>query len=249
MPEELAISQIEVAARLLAAVVLCGAIGLEREIRDQPAGFRTHILLGLGAALFTLVSAYGFPDFTGAAAEGNLQFDPTRITAQIVTGVGFLGAGAILREGRGVRGLTTAASLWTVAAIGVASGAGYLFGAAAATAITLATLYALRKFRSAVDSRLRIEKSTLTMTLRSLENGPSGALRILEQGGVSVRDMDVEVKEERARYRARIRVSPSHEIHEALAEVSRLPEVEEVSVTGLHGPGMRGSESDGEPER
>ena len=84
-----------------------------------------HILLGLGATLFTLVSAYGFEPFTRAALEsGGLQFDPTRISAQIVTGVGFLGAGAIIRRGGDVRGLTTAASLWATAAIGMAVGAG-----------------------------------------------------------------------------------------------------------------------------
>lgn len=249
MPEELAISQIEVAARLLAAVVLCGAVGFEREIRDQPAGFRTHILLGLGAALFTLISAYGFPEFTEAASEGGIQFDPTRITAQIVTGVGFLGAGAIIREGGGVRGLTTAASLWTVAAIGVAAGAGYLFGAAAATAISLATLYALRKFRSAVDSRLRVEQSTLTLTLSSPEHSPSRALQALQNHGMSVRDLDVAVEGGRARYRARVKVSPPYEVHEAIAEISNLPGVEEITITGLHGPEMRGSESEEGPER
>ena len=79
--------------RLVLASLLCGAIGFERETRDQPAGFRTHILLGLGAALFTLVSAYGFEPFTRAAlgGGGGLQFDPTRIAAQIIAGVGFLG--------------------------------------------------------------------------------------------------------------------------------------------------------------
>ena len=97
--ESLAISNVEVVVRLLATVVLCGLIGLERETRDQAAGFKTHILLGLHAALFTLVSAYGFPEFTRVALESGgrgVQFDPTRIAAQVVTGVGFLGAGAIM---------------------------------------------------------------------------------------------------------------------------------------------------------
>lgn len=242
MPEELAISQPEVVVRLLAAVVLCGIIGLEREIRDQPAGFRTHILLGVGAALFTLVSAYGFPEFTGAASEGGIQFDPTRIAAQIVTGVGFLGAGAIIREGRDVRGLTTAGSLWTAAAIGVAAGAGYLFGAAAATAVCIATLYALRRLRSAIDSRLRIESSTISLTLRGLDHGPSEALRTLERHGVRVRDLEADVEGDRARYRAQVKVSPSRDVHAALAEVSRLPGVEKVSASGLRGPGPQASQ-------
>src|SRR3712207_7167509 len=142
--------------RLLATVILCGLIGLERETRDQAAGFRTHILLGLGAALFTLVSAYGFPEFTRAAIESGgrgVQFDPTRIAAQVVTGVGFLGAGAIIRRGLDVRGLTTAASIWSAAAIGMAAGAGFYFGAVATTAVVLATLYLLRSVRVFVASR------------------------------------------------------------------------------------------------
>jgi hypothetical protein len=104
---ELTISYGEVLVRLLLTAALCGVIGFERETRDQSAGFRTHILLGLGAALFTLVSAYGFTAFTEAAIESGgrgIQFDPTRIAAQIVTGIGFLGAGAIIRQGIDIRG-------------------------------------------------------------------------------------------------------------------------------------------------
>src|SRR5919198_6376997 len=116
----LSISDWELVLRLALTVVLCGAIGLEREARAQVAGLRTHILVGLGAALFTLVSAYAFD-----ASEPGTRIDPTRIAAQIVTGIGFLGAGTIIRQGLTVRGLTTAASLWIVAAVGMAAGAGY----------------------------------------------------------------------------------------------------------------------------
>ena len=169
---ELTIPLWEVALRLLLAV-LCGAIGFEREVRDQPAGFRTHILLGLGAALFTLVSAYGFEPFTRATlGGGGLQFDPTRIAAQIVAGVGFLGAGAIIRQGRDVRGLTTAASLWAASAIGMAVGAGYLFGAAAATTLAMATLYALRRFRSSIISPLRLDSAGLELDMGTTRRAP-----------------------------------------------------------------------------
>lgn len=170
---ELTIPYWEIALRLLLTVVLCGAIGFEREVRDQPAGFRTHILLGLGATLFTLVSAHSFEPFMRAAlGSGGLQFDPTRISAQIVTGVGFLGAGAIIRRGGDVRGLTTAASLWATAAIGMAVGAGYLFGAAATTALAMATLYALRSFRSSVIYPLRLDSAGLEITLNEPDSGP-----------------------------------------------------------------------------
>ena len=109
----------ELLLRLALAAGLGGAIGLERELREREAGLRTHTLVSLGAALFTIAGAYGFRDFHNS-------FDPTRIAAQIVTGIGFLGAGAIIRQGLSVRGLTTAATLWVVAAIGLATGAGLL---------------------------------------------------------------------------------------------------------------------------
>ena len=129
----------DVLIRLAVAAGLTGVIGLERELRDRAAGLRTHMLVGVGAALFTLVSAYGWGDFEFSNRSG-VVFDPTRIAAQIVTGIGFLGAGAIIRQGVAVRGLTTAASLWIVAAIGMAVGAGYYSAALIATGIVLVGL-------------------------------------------------------------------------------------------------------------
>jgi putative Mg2+ transporter-C (MgtC) family protein len=123
----------EVLLRLFVGAALGGAIGLERELRERQAGLRTHLVVSVGAALFTLVSAYGFTDW-------GVRVDPTRIAAQIVTGIGFLGAGAIIRQGLSVRGLTTAATLWLVAAIGMAAGAGYWQGALIATLDALFTL-------------------------------------------------------------------------------------------------------------
>lgn len=127
----------EVLLRLVVAAALGAAVGLERELRERQAGLRTHLLVCVGSALFTLVSAYGFASF-GA------RVDPTRIAAQIVTGIGFLGAGAILRQGLSVRGLTTAATLWLVAAIGMAVGAGYWEAALLATFGAVITLGPLR---------------------------------------------------------------------------------------------------------
>ena len=143
--------------RLFVAAALGGAIGLERELRERQAGLRTHLVVSVGAALFTLVSAYGFTDW-------GVRVYPTRIAAQIVTGIGFLGAGAIIRQGLSVRGLTTAATLWLVAAIGMAAGAGYWEGALIATFGAIITLGPLRtiayrfltRFRPALD-RLLVE--------------------------------------------------------------------------------------------
>lgn len=121
----------ETLGRLLLAVALGGVIGFERESVDKPAGFRTHILVCVGAALFALVSREGF---FGSGA------DPSRVASSIVVGIGFLGAGTIWRTGGTVQGLTTAASLWSVAAIGTATGIGYYIGAAGATAVVIAVL-------------------------------------------------------------------------------------------------------------
>lgn len=130
MPAELTI--LDWSVRLVVAAVLSGLVGFEREARQKAAGLRTHMLVGLGAALFTLVGAY--------VLESE---DPSRVAAQVVTGVGFLGAGAIFREGVTVRGLTTAAGLWAVAAIGMTAGSGLLGGAIVATVIALVILWGL----------------------------------------------------------------------------------------------------------
>lgn len=130
-------SDLELLGRLLLAAVLGGAIGAERELNDQAAGLRTHMLLTIGACLFTLVSAYGFGSGIGT--------DPSRLAAQIVTGIGFLGGGAIVRHGLTVKGLTTAASIWATASVGVAVGAGsYILGVGGAV-LVVGTLFALRR--------------------------------------------------------------------------------------------------------
>ncbi len=114
------------------ALLLSAAIGLEREIRQKSAGLRTHTLVGVGAALFMLVSKYGFSD---VLAPGRIVVDPSRVAAQIVTGVGFLGAGLIFVRRDSVRGLTTAAAIWVTAGVGAAAGAGLPVIAALATVI------------------------------------------------------------------------------------------------------------------
>lgn len=141
----------ELALRVLAAIVLGGLVGFEREFSDQPAGFRTHILVSLGAMLFTVVGAYGLAQF----AADDINFDPTRVAAQVVSGIGFLGAGAILREGLNVKGLTTAAALWVTAAIGVAVGLGYWGGAVITTLGAVIALYGLKKLSRLVFPRLK----------------------------------------------------------------------------------------------
>jgi len=151
--------------RLTFACGLGGLIGFEREIRDREAGIRTHLLVSLGSALFTIVSAYGFHEFlTGGGSV--VRADPSRIAAQIVTGIGFLGAGAIIREGLSVRGLTTAATLWVVAAIGMSCGAGYYWPAAATTGLTLFALWPLRLLAYRLIERIKPEEDRITVEVK-----------------------------------------------------------------------------------
>jgi putative Mg2+ transporter-C (MgtC) family protein len=152
--------------RLALAVLLGGAIGFERELRDREAGLRTHMLVCLGSALFTIVSAYGFSEFL-VSGDPVIRADPTRIAAQIVTGIGFLGAGAIIRQGVSVRGLTTAATLWVAAAIGMAAGAGYYSGAIIATVVTLIALWPLRIIAYRVFERMRPDERSMVVHLRA----------------------------------------------------------------------------------
>ena len=164
------LSDLDLLARLSVAAGLGAAIGIEREIRDREAGIRTHLLVALGAALFTVISAFGFRDILSASGPDVLvRLDPSRIAAQIVTGIGFLGAGAIIREGLSVRGLTTAATLWVVAAIGMACGAGYYWPAAAATVLTILALWPLRLLAYRVIERIKPEEDRLTVEMREGE--------------------------------------------------------------------------------
>lgn len=135
------ISQWEMILRLALAAALGSAIGVERERLQWNAGLRTHMLVCVGAALFMLVSSFGFAD---SLDRQHVVLDPSRVAAQVVSGIGFLGAGAILFRRDKIRGLTTAASLWTVAGVGLAAGGGMYVAAAGSTAIILVILIALK---------------------------------------------------------------------------------------------------------
>jgi putative Mg2+ transporter-C (MgtC) family protein len=202
-------------ARLALATALGAVIGLERELDEKAAGLRTHMLVALGAALFTLVSAYGFSEFVG---KDHVSFDPSRIAAQIVTGIGFLGAGVIFRSGFTVRGLTTAASLWLVAAIGMAAGVGYWQGALIATAagvVALRPLEWLKRFalptrRPAQMTVVLAEGASAGPVMEAVER--SGDVLAVRRDG---RRLDVEARLERDKRT------------QALNDVAGLDEVEE----------------------
>ncbi len=132
-------NDLEIFIRLVLSLVLSGLIGLERQIHRRTAGLRTHILVSLGSCLIMLTSLYIF-----AIYKNEVALDPARIAAGVITGIGFLGAGAIIRDREGVKGLTTAASLWVVAGIGLATGCGFYKAALFTTVLALITLFFLR---------------------------------------------------------------------------------------------------------
>jgi putative Mg2+ transporter-C (MgtC) family protein len=176
--------------RLVVAGALGGAIGLERELRERQAGLRTHLVVCVGSALFTIVSAYGFREFL-VHGGSVVRADPTRIAAQIVSGIGFLGAGAIIRQGLSVRGLTTAATLWLVAAIGMASGAGYYSAALITTGLALLTLGPLRIVAYRTVHRLRPQVDRLLVEIPA-GGSPGAVLEAIERRGGRVVALEIE---------------------------------------------------------
>ena len=145
--------------KMALAVLFSGVIGYEREHSHRPAGFRTHILVAVGSALVMMTSGYVFNEYAGLGT-----FDPTRLGAQVISGIGFLGAGTILREGFSVKGLTTAASLWAVSCIGLAVGAGYYTGALVSTIVIYLTLNTFKRFviRGNPSKNIYIEAENMT---------------------------------------------------------------------------------------
>ena len=160
------LSDLELSIRLLLAAFLGGILGAEREWRNKEAGLRTNILIAIGSALFTLMSIELTDGKTG---------DTSRVAAQIVTGIGFLGAGAIMRTNGGIQGLTTAATIWVNAAIGVAAGGGEYHLAVIATIITLAVLLALQPIEKYLDHRRGTPLAARDNQERTTDDGPGGA--------------------------------------------------------------------------
>lgn len=180
MPEILG-EHADVLLKLVVASLLGGLIGLERDIHGRAAGLRTHLLVSLGAALFMVLS-----EQVARTATGTFS-DPGRIAAQIVTGIGFLGAGAIIKEGVNVRGLTTAACLWTVAAIGMAVGAGSYVLAASATVIALVCLILLKRFE-----RLYSKDSYRVLTvITPLAVPPARIIDLVKNQGLTILNADI----------------------------------------------------------
>jgi len=179
------LNELELAARLILSIIFGGIIGMERESVNRPAGFRTHILVCVGSTLTMLVSIYIFEQYNSLTSV-----DPGRIAAQVVSGIGFLGAGTIIREGATVRGLTTAASLWTVAAIGLAVGSGFYLASILATVLTFVTLISFSRIENYIIQTRYLERIFIIIDDRPGQIGKIGSC--LGELNVNIRNIKME---------------------------------------------------------
>lgn len=193
-------------AKLALACVLGGLVGWQREVHERPAGFRTHVLVCVGSCLVMIVSL-GTASLDGT---GTYRFDPGRIAAQVVSGIGFLGAGTILRQGNVVRGLTTAASLWTVAAIGLATGLGGFYAclAALATLLVLTTLTLFNRLEMRLIERRQLRDVTLTVPREQV----LGIVRFFSERSIGIKSIETERSDIRGSVRVRLALRISRRI-------------------------------------
>jgi putative Mg2+ transporter-C (MgtC) family protein len=216
--------------RVLLAVALGAALGLEREIDSQPAGFRTHILVCLGAALFGLISVHAFAPFESVRADSNVQIDVTRVASQVVVGVGFLGGGAILKYGASIRGLTTAASMWVAAAIGLAVGVGYYWAAVAVTVAALVSLVGFRRLRSGIRHRFGRSAEIVTFRLRAGAEPADLVTALHELSRVSVRNLQIDRSEDQVEVTVGLKSEMGVRLDRLLAELATRDDVTEMSL-------------------
>jgi putative Mg2+ transporter-C (MgtC) family protein len=200
------ISVQEILARLVLAAILSAIVGLERERRNRAAGLRTHAMVGMASALVMLVSAFGFSNSMGQAS---INLDPSRVAAQVVSGIGFLGAGVIIFRRNEARGLTTAASIWTVAAIGLATGGGLYLAALFTTVLALGILAVLKPIERYLFAGGRPARLTLVVDRRSVS--VEAIESAIERAGAGLTRLSIQPGSEPERDR----------IHVSLAEAKR----------------------------
>ncbi len=222
------LSEYEILFRLVRAAVLGGVVGLEREVHGRPAGIRTYLLLCMGSALIMVVSEYLYFTLDSKGWEAILRSDPERIAAQALTGIGFLGAGVILRYKDSIRGLTTAACVWVACAVGLAIGAGfYLFGVAV-TALTLVSLVGLK----VLERKLKKDwYKEMTVVSRDEAGQLNRIQEIITRNQYDIVNFglnkDLEKKEVKASFLLRVRtVHPSREVLQEVFNVEGVKSVD-----------------------
>lgn len=180
---------VEIVTRLLAAAFFSGLIGIEREAKNQPAGLRTHLLVGIGSCLMMILSITGFDSFINSD-NSSIRYDPARIPSYVISGIGFLGAGTIIVHRGSVRGLTTAASVWVAAGIGLTIGAGMYYSAVLATIIVLLTLYVLYHIENKFFKN-RLQKN-ISVTAADRENLFSELVAVFEESEMDIHEFQIE---------------------------------------------------------
>lgn len=212
-------SYLEILLKILISILLGGLIGYERERHNQPAGLKTHIILCVGATLITIVSLAIARDMT----DSQHVPDPTRIAANIVTGIGFLGGGAILRLGATVRGLTTAACLWAIAGVGMAVGAGYYFASAATVCAMLLTLDLVGRWEDSLIHRKMFRR--MTLVARNSPDLLGNVERVLSANFISIRNIDVhkEISDPNVELNALVIVPKNENLNKVSEEIFKIP--------------------------
>jgi putative Mg2+ transporter-C (MgtC) family protein len=222
----------EALVRILVAVVLGAAVGIEREVNDQPAGLRTHMAVCLGAAIFGIVSTLGFDEFVVSDRNStNVNVDVTRVASQVVVGIGFLGAGVIFRTKDSVRNLTTAASMWVTCAIGLTVGVGDLATATAATLVLVAVLAALLPLRNLL--RRRFLRPTRDVSVRLREGEPVDAVvdALMTIDGLDAFGLRIAKVEGLATVSVTLRGAPGTDIDALVRPIAIRGDIEEFGLT------------------
>lgn len=215
----------EILIRLLLAALFGALIGLERERKEWAAGMRTHMMVSVGSCLIMLVSAYGFVDILGTP---HVELDPSRVAAQVISGIGFIGAGTILYMKQGtIRGLTTASGLWTVAGIGLATGGGMYFAAAVTTVLALIILWALQPLERLYIKKYK-HKSLIIITNLNVNN--SELLKdILSNDALKIQTFNLEKTEDEYTFQIKFDNVDMVKINDIINELKKDHAIKQIS--------------------
>ncbi len=214
----------EIAIRIALASLFGALIGLERERKDWAAGLRTHMMVCVGSCLLMIVSAFGFSDILGTP---NVNLDPSRIAAQVVSGIGFIGAGAILFLKQGtIRGLTTASGLWTVAAIGLATGGGMYFAASITTVAALIILWALQPLEYLYSKKFKQKTLKITTTLNV--NNTELLKDLLNQEDLKIHNFTLEKNDDEFVFQLKFERIDLAKISSIINELKKDPNIKEI---------------------
>ncbi|WP_449538449.1 MgtC/SapB family protein [Ferdinandcohnia sp. Marseille-Q9671] len=216
------------AVRIFLAALLCGLVGLEREVNKHPAGFRTHLLVGVGSCLMMLMSIYGFQPYLEMSE--NVRFDPARIPSYVISGIGFLGAGTILVRDATVRGLTTAASIWVVAGLGLIIGLGMYAPAILTTIVVLLSLIFLNRFEEYFFKSTK--RKTVHIIINENISSFSTILEMFKNNGFKVKDFNIKYSKDKinnnCQYTIDIEVTTKKERLRLYEEMSKLEIVQKI---------------------